>query len=91
LRNLPYETTEEELRELCAPFGTLVQTKLNVGPNKNQAFVEFPDVNSAQNMIQYYTSTAEPAKVSGRFLSFSPCNIHRPDLSVVPTGLLSLQ
>eukprot|EP00884_Botryococcus_braunii_P007834 jgi/Botrbrau1/17051/Bobra.0258s0001.3 len=73
LRNLPYETTEEELRELCAPFGTLVQTKLNVGPNKNQAFVEFPEQNAAVNMIQYYTSTAEPAKVRGKtvYLQYS--------------------
>ena len=63
IRNLPYETTEEELRELCAPFGRLVQSKLNVGANKNQAFVEFPDQASAINMVSYFASSADPAKV----------------------------
>jgi polypyrimidine tract-binding protein 2 len=67
LRNLPYETTEDELREICAPFGSLVQTKLSVGPNKNQAFVEFGDVTSAMNMVNYYISSADTAKV-GSFL-----------------------
>ena len=66
IRNLPYETTEEELRELCAPFGRLVQSKLNVGANKNQAFVEFPDQTSAINMVSYFASSADPAKVRGR-------------------------
>ena len=34
VRNLPFDTTEEELVELCAPYGQLVQTKLAVGPNR---------------------------------------------------------
>ena len=63
IRNLPYETTEEELIELCQPFGKLVQTKLNVGANKNQAFVEFTDMNAAIQMVSYYASSADPAKV----------------------------
>lgn len=41
LRNLPWECTEEELVELCKPFGKVVNTKCNVGANHNQAFVEF--------------------------------------------------
>jgi polypyrimidine tract-binding protein 2 len=41
LRNLPWECTEEELIELCKPFGKIVNTKCNVGANRNQAFVEF--------------------------------------------------
>ncbi|XP_026664002.2 polypyrimidine tract-binding protein homolog 1-like isoform X3 [Phoenix dactylifera] len=41
LRNLPWECTEEELVELCKPFGKIVNTKCNVGANRNQAFVEF--------------------------------------------------
>lgn len=41
LRNLPWECTEEELIELGKPFGTVVNTKCNVGANKNQAFIEF--------------------------------------------------
>ncbi|KAL3146648.1 hypothetical protein ABBQ32_000876 [Trebouxia sp. C0010 RCD-2024] len=73
IRNLPYETTEEELRELCAPFGRLVQSKLNVGANKNQAFVEFPDQTSAINMVSYFASSADPAKVRGKtvYLQYS--------------------
>lgn len=41
LRNLPWECIEEELVELCKPFGKIVNTKCNVGANRNQAFVEF--------------------------------------------------
>ena len=67
IRNLPYETTEEELRELCSAFGPIVQTKLNVGANKNQAFVEFPELNMAINMVSYYANSADPAKVSPGF------------------------
>ena len=63
IRNLPYETTEEELRELCSPFGPVVQTKLNVGANKNQAFVEFPEQSMGINMVTYFANSADPAKV----------------------------
>lgn len=41
LRNLPWECAPEELAELCKPFGPIVDTKCNVGANRNQAFVEF--------------------------------------------------
>jgi RNA recognition motif-containing protein len=41
LRNLPWECAEEELVELCKPFGRIVNTKCGVGANRNQAFVEF--------------------------------------------------
>lgn len=63
IRNLPYETTHEELVELAQPFGRLVQSKLNVGPNRNQAFIEFPDQNSAVTMCNYFNGSADPAKV----------------------------
>lgn len=63
IRNLPYETTQEELEDLSRNFGTLVKTKLNVGANRNQAFIEFPDVQSAVNMVHHFMSSAEPAKV----------------------------
>lgn len=63
IRNLPYETTDEELRELAAPFGTLVQTKLNVGTNRNQAFIEFPDQAQSIQMANYFQNSADPAKV----------------------------
>jgi hypothetical protein len=54
---------QEELEDLSRPFGRLVKTKLNVGANRNQAFIEFPDVNSAVNMVHHFMSSAEPAKV----------------------------
>ena len=41
LRNLPWECTEEELIELGKPFGKVINTKCNVGANRNQAFIEF--------------------------------------------------
>ena len=63
IRNLPYETTQEELEDLSRPFGKLVKAKLNVGANRNQAFIEFPDVNSAVRMVHHFMSSAEPAKV----------------------------
>jgi RNA recognition motif-containing protein len=40
VRNLPWECTSEELTELCSQFGKVMQTKMGVGANKNQAFVE---------------------------------------------------
>jgi RNA recognition motif. (a.k.a. RRM, RBD, or RNP domain) len=41
LRNLPWECTAEELIEFGTPFGKVINTKCNVGTNKNQAFIEF--------------------------------------------------
>jgi RNA recognition motif-containing protein len=38
---MPWECTEEELVDLCKPFGRVVNTMCNVGANRNQAFVEF--------------------------------------------------
>ncbi|KAJ6826122.1 polypyrimidine tract-binding protein-like protein 1-like isoform X3 [Iris pallida] len=66
LRNLPWECTEEELVELCKPFGKIVNTKCNVGANRNQAFVEFSDLNQAISMVSYYASSSEPAQVRGK-------------------------
>ncbi len=63
IRNLPYETTHEELEELAAPFGTVQQSKLAVGPNRNQAFIEFESQSIAIAMVQYFASASEPAKV----------------------------
>ncbi|KAL9237399.1 hypothetical protein vseg_011952 [Gypsophila vaccaria] len=73
LRNLPWECTEEELVELGKPFGKVVNTKCNVGANKNQAFIEFTDLNQAIAMISYYASSSEPAQVRGKtvYLQYS--------------------
>lgn len=52
LRNLPWECHDEELVELCNPFGKVINTKGNVGANKNQAFVEFVSVYlQMQNLV----------------------------------------
>lgn len=66
LRNLPWECSEEELIELCKPFGKVVNTKCCVGANRNQAFVEFIDQNQAISMVSYYASSSEPAQVRGK-------------------------
>ncbi|PAN35474.1 hypothetical protein PAHAL_6G212300 [Panicum hallii] len=66
LRNMPWECTEEELVELCKPFGRVVNTMCNVGANRNQAFVEFADQNQAISMVSYYASSSEPAQVRGK-------------------------
>ncbi|CAM8924953.1 unnamed protein product [Rhodiola kirilowii] len=73
LRNLPWECTEEELIELGKPFGKVVNTKCNVGANRNQAFIEFENLNQAISMISYYGSSSEPAQVRGKtvYLQYS--------------------
>eukprot|EP00271_Cylindrocystis_brebissonii_P022679 TRINITY_DN880_c3_g1_i2.p1 TRINITY_DN880_c3_g1~~TRINITY_DN880_c3_g1_i2.p1 ORF type:complete len:629 (-),score=137.41 TRINITY_DN880_c3_g1_i2:361-2247(-) len=73
VRNLPWECKEEELEELCKPFGRVINTKLNVGANHNQAFVEFLDLNQAIQMVSYYASSPEPAQVRGKavYLQYS--------------------
>jgi RNA recognition motif. (a.k.a. RRM, RBD, or RNP domain) len=53
----------QELVELASPFGQIVQSKLNVGPNRNQAFIEFSDVSLAVQMVNFFASSSEPAKV----------------------------
>ncbi|CAN8252743.1 unnamed protein product [Cochlearia groenlandica] len=73
LRNLPWECTEEELIELGKPFGAVVNTKCNVGANRNQAFIEFEDLNQAIQMISFYASSSDPAQVRGKtvYLQYS--------------------
>ncbi|GLU11059.1 hypothetical protein SLE2022_278300 [Rubroshorea leprosula] len=76
LRNLPWECAEEELIELCKPFGKIVNTKCNVGANRNQAFVEFADLNQAIQMVSYYASSSEPAQVRGKTVYIQYSNRH---------------
>ncbi|XP_004491824.1 polypyrimidine tract-binding protein homolog 1-like isoform X2 [Cicer arietinum] len=76
LRNLPWECSEEELIELCNPFGKIVNTKCNVGANRNQAFVEFVDLNQAISMVSYYASSSEPAQVRGKTVYIQYSNRH---------------
>ncbi|XP_010693257.1 polypyrimidine tract-binding protein homolog 1 isoform X2 [Beta vulgaris subsp. vulgaris] len=76
LRNLPWECSEEELVELCKPFGKIVNTKCNVGANRNQAFVEYADLNQAISMVSYYASASEPAQVRGKTVYIQYSNRH---------------
>lgn len=76
LRNLPWECAEEELIELCRPFGKIVNTKCNVGANRNQAFVEFADLNQAITMVSYYSSSSEPAQIRGKTVYIQYSNRH---------------
>ncbi|KAJ8750248.1 hypothetical protein K2173_014163 [Erythroxylum novogranatense] len=76
LRSLPRECSEEELIELCKPFGNIVNTKCNVGANRNQAFVEFSDLNQAIQMVSYYASSSEPAQVRGKTVYIQYSNRH---------------
>ncbi|XP_045794236.1 polypyrimidine tract-binding protein homolog 1-like isoform X1 [Trifolium pratense] len=76
LRNLPWECSEEELIELCNPFGRIINTKCNVGANRNQAFVEFVDQNQAISMVSYYASSSEPAQVRGKTVYIQYSNRH---------------
>ncbi|GLT36192.1 hypothetical protein SLA2020_105860 [Shorea laevis] len=76
LRNLPWECSEEELIDLCKPFGKIVNTKCNVGANRNQAFVEFADLNQAIQMVSYYASSLEPAQVRGKTVYIQYSNRH---------------
>ncbi|KAL7140986.1 hypothetical protein ABFS83_08G024400 [Erythranthe nasuta] len=76
LRNLPWECNEEELVELCKPFGKIVNTKCDVGTNRNQAFVEFVDLSQAINMVSYYASSSEPAQIRGKTVYIQYSNRH---------------
>jgi hypothetical protein len=58
VRNLPWECSEEELIELCKPFGKVVNTKVNVGANQNQAFIEFVSATPAQSSSSSSSSSS---------------------------------
>ncbi|KAJ3704114.1 hypothetical protein LUZ61_007819 [Rhynchospora tenuis] len=106
LRNLPWECTPEELIEFGKPFGKVINTKCNVGTNKNQAFIEFADTNQAMAMISYYSTATEPAQIRGKtvYLQYSnrgeitnskttgevPSNVLLVTLEGVQTGDVSI-
>ncbi|CAJ1947017.1 unnamed protein product [Sphenostylis stenocarpa] len=66
LRNLPQQCSPEDLIGLCSPFGKVVNLLCNVGPNKNQGFVEFGDISEAISMVSNYVSSSDPVKLHGR-------------------------
>lgn len=76
LRNLPWECTEEELIELGKPFGKVVNTKCNVGANRNQAFIEFV---SGCGIVLYCFTNFNHNVIN--FLSFILLNFLQADLN----------
>ncbi|XP_022641962.1 polypyrimidine tract-binding protein homolog 1-like [Vigna radiata var. radiata] len=65
-RNLPEQCSHEDLIELCSPFGKVVNLLCNVGPNKNQGFAEFADINEATSMVSNYASSPDRVQLHGR-------------------------
>jgi polypyrimidine tract-binding protein 2 len=63
VRNLPPDATEQDIQQLCKPFGRVVRIRLNAGAIKHQAFVEFETVNNAMQMIYSFVGSADPPKV----------------------------
>ncbi|WVZ15389.1 hypothetical protein V8G54_012955 [Vigna mungo] len=67
-RNLPEQCSHEDLIELCSPFGKVVNLLCNVGPNKNQGFAEFEDINEAISMVSNYASSPDRVQLHGRYI-----------------------
>ncbi|KAK4755178.1 hypothetical protein SAY87_008935 [Trapa incisa] len=92
LRNLPWECHEDELIQLCSPFGKVVNTKCNVGANKNQAFVEFAEQSQAIAMVSYYASSPDPAHIRGKTVYIQYSNrqeiVHNKSPGDVPGNVL---
>jgi cold-inducible RNA-binding protein len=85
--NLPYDTTEAELREHFAPAGALTQVFLPVdretGRPRGFAFVEFPDGTQAEEAIRRFNS--QPFK--GRTIAVNEARARdaaRPPMSGPP-------
>ncbi|KAJ3677390.1 hypothetical protein LUZ60_003114 [Juncus effusus] len=76
LRNMPWECTEEELVQLCSPFGRVVNTMLHVGANRNQAFVEFAEVSQAVQMVTYFATSSDQAMIRGKTVYVQYSNRH---------------
>ncbi|CAG0914871.1 unnamed protein product [Notodromas monacha] len=69
IRNIPSEVTEAEVIHLGMPFGRI--TNVLVLKGKNQAFLEFGDEASANQMVTYFMTAA--AQLRGRtvYVQFS--------------------
>jgi polypyrimidine tract-binding protein 1 len=69
LRNIPQQLSETEIIHLGLSFGVIVNVLFL--RSKNQAFLEFEQINHAQDMINYFNKT--PVSFSGRkiFLQYS--------------------
>eukprot|EP00775_Hariotina_reticulata_P003208 gene3208-3485_t len=73
IRNLPPDVTEQEVVDLCKPYGRIMKIKLNAGQSRNQCFVEFEHVNCAIQMIYSFVGSADPPKVRNKtvYLQYS--------------------
>jgi len=81
-RNLAHEAVESDLQEACAMFG--VVSKVLFVRNKNQAFIQMEDVESAQRLMTYYKSSeAGGAKIKNRTVFFEYSD--RSEITM-PTG-----
>jgi len=66
IRNLPEGATEGEISAACAPFGAMSQVMTSVGRDRNQAFVQFVDINSAIQMVAHYSNASETLLIRGK-------------------------
>ncbi|KFM23124.1 Polypyrimidine tract-binding protein-like protein 1 [Auxenochlorella protothecoides] len=62
VRNLPFEVTDEEIIEMCSEFGSVIAVKGRIGEKKNQAFVEFAELDSSIAIVTRYQGPADPAR-----------------------------
>jgi RNA recognition motif-containing protein len=62
IRHLPKEISEEQLRELCSPYGQILQIKI-LGPT-NTAYIHFQEPSSGIQLFQNFS-----AEVSGKLLN----------------------
>ncbi|XP_020205519.1 polypyrimidine tract-binding protein homolog 1 isoform X1 [Cajanus cajan] len=83
-RNLPNECSEDDLAELCTPFGKVVNVVCCVGLNKNQGLVEFEDINQAISMVSHYASSSDSMRIRGRIVYVQHSD--RPDIAVNKFG-----
>jgi RNA recognition motif-containing protein len=72
--NLPWSTTEEELRQFFAPYGLVAGVRIarNYASRRSRGFgfVEMPDATQAQAAIDGLNGTA----LGGRILTVSPAH-----------------
>ncbi|CAD5163560.1 polypyrimidine tract-binding protein homolog 3 isoform X1 [Musa acuminata AAA Group] len=69
IRNVGHEISENDLLQLVQPFG--VVTKLVMLRAKNQALLQMHDLNSAVNVLQYYTSVQPSVRGRNVYIQFS--------------------
>lgn len=69
IRSLHERASETDVVQLGMPFGKM--TNLLLMKQKNQAFLEFEDIASALNMVQYFKSTPAQVQLKTCYVQFS--------------------